>query len=177
MNADTWLWPIFGCQVGQSVQIGMKLELVVWHHPIDLYAKFQSNISKHVQKSPENFSLAGSFSNTLFQVFSVHQRAKNCPTMTKISRDQDTHNISVCTKSEASIWFLRTLMQINYFDLFLAVNRSKCPDLNETRTWRVTPPTACIYQVCNWYLKTCRKKPGKLRKVQNAQKYLPKFRK
>ena len=31
------------------------------------------------------------------------QRAKNCPTMTKISRGQDTHFISVCTKSEASI--------------------------------------------------------------------------
>ena len=27
MNADKWLWPIFGCKVGQSVQIGMKLEL------------------------------------------------------------------------------------------------------------------------------------------------------
>ena len=31
------------------------------------------------------------------------QRAKNCPTMTKISRGQDTHFISVCTKSKASI--------------------------------------------------------------------------
>ena len=31
------------------------------------------------------------------------QRAKNCPTMTKISRGQDTHFISVCTKSVASI--------------------------------------------------------------------------
>ena len=27
MNADKWLWPIFGCKVGQSVPIGMKLEL------------------------------------------------------------------------------------------------------------------------------------------------------
>ena len=29
MNADKWLWPIFGCKVGQSVPIGMKLELDV----------------------------------------------------------------------------------------------------------------------------------------------------
>ena len=29
MNADKWLWPIFGCKVGQSVQIGMKLKLDV----------------------------------------------------------------------------------------------------------------------------------------------------
>ena len=73
------------------------------------------------QKSPENFSLAGSSSDTPFQVFFVRQRAQNCPIMTKISKDQDTHNESVCTKSEASIWFLRPWMQINDFDLFLAV--------------------------------------------------------
>ena len=29
MNADKWLWPIFGCKVGQSVPIRMKLELDV----------------------------------------------------------------------------------------------------------------------------------------------------
>ena len=69
MNADTLLWPIFGCKVGQSVQIGMKFELDVWHHPLDVYAKFQTDIWQHVQKSPENFSLAGSSSNTPFQVF------------------------------------------------------------------------------------------------------------
>ena len=47
----------------------MKLELDVWHHPLDVYAKFQIDIAKHVQKNPENFSLAGSSSNTPFQVF------------------------------------------------------------------------------------------------------------
>ena len=47
----------------------MKLELDVWHHPLDVYAKFQTDISQHVQKkSRENFSLAGSSSNTPFQV-------------------------------------------------------------------------------------------------------------
>ena len=50
MNADKWLWPTFGSKVGQSVQIGMKLELDVWHHPLDVYAKFQTDISQHVQK-------------------------------------------------------------------------------------------------------------------------------
>ena len=50
MNADKWLWPIFGCKVGQSAQIGMKLELDVWHYPLDVYAKFQTDISQHVQK-------------------------------------------------------------------------------------------------------------------------------
>ena len=37
-------------RVGQSVQIGMKLELGVWHHPLHVYAKFQTDISQHVQK-------------------------------------------------------------------------------------------------------------------------------
>ena len=50
MNADKWLWPIFGCKVGQSVQIGMKLEPDVWHHPLDVYATFQTDISQHVQQ-------------------------------------------------------------------------------------------------------------------------------
>ena len=50
MNADKWLWPIFGCKVGQSVQIGMKLKLDVWHHPLNVFAKFQTDISQHVQK-------------------------------------------------------------------------------------------------------------------------------
>ena len=50
VNADKWHWPIFGCKVGQSVQIGMKLKLDVLHHPLDVYAKFQTDISQHVQK-------------------------------------------------------------------------------------------------------------------------------
>ena len=99
MKADKWLWPNFGCKVGQNVQIAIKLELGVWHHPIDVYAKFQTDISKHVQKSPANFSLAESSSNNPFKCFCPSEG----PTMTKITRDQDTHNINVYTKSEASI--------------------------------------------------------------------------
>ena len=33
MYADKWHWLICRCKVGQSVQIGMKLELDVWHPP------------------------------------------------------------------------------------------------------------------------------------------------
>ena len=50
MDVDKLLWPIFGCKVSQSVQIGMKLELDVWHHPLNVYAKFQTDSSQHVQK-------------------------------------------------------------------------------------------------------------------------------
>ena len=48
-----WLWTRSkwpNCDATQSVQIGMKLELDVWHHPLDVYAKFQTDISQHVQK-------------------------------------------------------------------------------------------------------------------------------
>ena len=45
-----------------------------------------------------------------------------------------------------------------------------CPDWNETRIWRVTPPTACIYQVSNWYLKICRKKARKTFKKSKTRK-------
>ena len=69
MNADKWLWPIFGCKIGQGVQIGMKLELDVWHHPPDYMPSFKLISHNMYKKSPENFSLAGSSSNTPFQVF------------------------------------------------------------------------------------------------------------
>ena len=45
-------WPIFGCKVSQRVLIGMKLELDMWHHLLDVYAKFQNDISKHVEQKP-----------------------------------------------------------------------------------------------------------------------------
>ena len=47
----------------------MKLELDVWHHLLNVYAKFQIDISSHVQISLENFSLVGSSTNTPFHVF------------------------------------------------------------------------------------------------------------
>ena len=117
MNADKWLWPIFGCKVGQSVQIGMKLELDVTPPTRCIYQVSNWYLTTCTKKVRKTFHWLGALVTSVF----VHQRAKNCPTMTKISKDQDTHNISVCTKSEASIWFLRPWMQINDFDLFLAV--------------------------------------------------------
>ena len=56
INAEKWLWPIFGCKVGQSVQIGMKLQLDVWHHLLDLYTKFQIDNSIHVEKKARKSS-------------------------------------------------------------------------------------------------------------------------
>ena len=55
---------------------------------------------------------------------------------------------------------------------FWLSSKSKCPDWNETRIWRVTPPARCINQVSNWYLKTFRNKPGK---IHNSQKIIVKI--
>ena len=77
MYADKWRWLIFSYKVGQSDQIGIKLEFDVWQQSLDVYAKFQTDISKHVQKSPDKFSLAGSTSNTPFQVFLSARGPKN----------------------------------------------------------------------------------------------------
>ena len=52
MNAEKWLWLIFGCKVGQRVPIGMKLELDMWHYLINVYTMFQIDIWKHVEKKP-----------------------------------------------------------------------------------------------------------------------------
>ena len=45
MNADKWLWPIFGFKVSHIVPIGMNLQLEMWHHLLDVYIKFQIDIS------------------------------------------------------------------------------------------------------------------------------------
>ena len=60
----------------------------------------------------------------------------------------------------------------NDFDLFWLQRRSKCLDWNETRTWRMTRPTKCIYQVWNWHLKIRRKKAEKSKtRKTNRQNY------
>ena len=63
INADRSLGPIFGCKVGQSVPIGMKLQLDMWHHLLHVYTKFQTNISKHVETNPENLEKSKTHKN------------------------------------------------------------------------------------------------------------------
>ena len=66
---EKWLWPIFVCKVGQSDPIVMKLELNVWRCIFDIYTKVQIDISKHVQKSLENFRWRGGLLSSPFRVF------------------------------------------------------------------------------------------------------------
>ena len=49
-------WPIFGCKVGQSAPIGMKLELDAWHHLLNVYTNFEIDILKHLAKTARQTS-------------------------------------------------------------------------------------------------------------------------
>ena len=120
-------YPSPGCKVGQSDLNELKLWLNVWHCLLIVYAKFQIGISKHVEKSRENIGNPKQ-AKIFAQIPKIHlsgvfvcQGAKNCPTMANIRRGPDTHYISVCNKSEASISFSRPRMQLNDIDLFWAV--------------------------------------------------------
>ena len=54
MYSEKWPWPIFDCKVGQSVLIGMKLELDLWHYLLDVSTKFHIDISNHVEKAQKS---------------------------------------------------------------------------------------------------------------------------
>ena len=45
-----WVWPTFGCKLGQSDTIVMQLKLNMSCHLMNVYIKFQIDISKHVQE-------------------------------------------------------------------------------------------------------------------------------
>ena len=53
-----WLQKIsltyFDCKLGQSDPLMIKLKLDMSCHLLNVYTKFQNDIGKHVEKSPEN---------------------------------------------------------------------------------------------------------------------------
>ena len=60
-------------------------------------------------------------------------------------------------------WFIRPRLQKLSLTYFWLLTRSKWPNCDETQTRPVVPPTECIYQVSNWYLKARWKKVRKTR--------------
>ena len=55
----------------------MKVELDVWHHPLDVYAKFQIDISQHVQKKVgKTFRWLGALVKTPFKCFCLPEGQK-----------------------------------------------------------------------------------------------------
>ena len=49
-DCKKWVWPTFGCKLGQSDPIVMQLKLDMSCHLLNIYTKFQIDISKHVEK-------------------------------------------------------------------------------------------------------------------------------
>ena len=54
MIAKKWVWPTFGCKLRQSDPIMIESILNMPYHLLNVYTKFEIDISKHVEKSPEN---------------------------------------------------------------------------------------------------------------------------
>ena len=109
-DAEKLLWFIFGCKVGQSVPIGMKLELEVWHHLLDVYTKFQIDISKHVERSQVNFEKSKMHKNS-------RQNSENvifAKSWNYVEKQTAGH---LCTKFEKFVfmrqWLLKT--SLTYF--------------------------------------------------------------
>ena len=50
MIAKKWVWPTFGCKLGQNDPIVMQLKLDMSCHLLNVYTKFQIDISKHVEE-------------------------------------------------------------------------------------------------------------------------------
>ena len=48
-DCKKWVWPTFGCKLGQNDPIVMQLKLDMSCHLLNVYAKFQTDISKHVE--------------------------------------------------------------------------------------------------------------------------------
>ena len=68
----------FGYIVGQDNLIVIKLELYVWPCLLDVYTKFQTDISPHVQKIQKIFRLLRALLTPASECFD-HQRNTNCP--------------------------------------------------------------------------------------------------
>ena len=49
-DCKKWVWPTFGCKLGQSNPIVMQLKRDMSCHLLGVYTKFQIDISKHVEE-------------------------------------------------------------------------------------------------------------------------------
>ena len=93
----------------------MKLKLDVWHYLLNVYTMFQIDISKHVEKSPENFAKSKMCKNN-------RQNSDNmifAKFATYVKKYAAGH---LCTKfQEFTLIYKATIVKIE-FDLLLAVN-------------------------------------------------------
>ena len=63
------VWPTFGCKVGQSDPTVMKLKLDMLSHLLNVYTKFQIDISKHVEKKSKKLGRTDGHCHGIIQLF------------------------------------------------------------------------------------------------------------
>ena len=115
MNAEKLRWPIFACKVGQSVPIGMKLKLDVWHYLLNVYTMFKNHISKHVEKRPQNFPKCKTQKNN-------PQNSKNTIFTKKGTYVEKYTAGHLCTKFEEFTFIYKATIAKIQFHLLLALN-------------------------------------------------------
>ena len=93
----------------------MKLELDVWHHLLNVYTMFQIDISKHVEKSAENFAKSKTRKNN-------RQNSENKTFAKNITYVEKYTVGHLHTKiEEFTLIYKATIAKIE-FDILLAVN-------------------------------------------------------
>ena len=93
----------------------MKLKLDVWHYLLNVYTMFQNDISKHVEKSPENFAKSKTRKNNRQNSENI-VLAKN---ETYVAKYTAGH---LRTKFEEFTLIYKAAIAKIEFDLLLAVN-------------------------------------------------------
>ena len=104
----------FGTKVGQLVLIEMKLELDMWRHLLDIYDRFEIDISKDAEKNGK-------------LLFKSKTRKNSC--LNSENKIFGTDGTYVEKYAEATYvpnlkhlsWFMRPWLQNNEFDLISAV--------------------------------------------------------
>ena len=93
----------------------MKLELDVWHHLLNVYNKFLIDITKRVEKSPENFEKSNTHKTN-------RQNSENTILAKNITYVEKYTAGHAYTKFEEFILIYEAMTSKNAFDLLLAVN-------------------------------------------------------
>ena len=92
----------------------MKLKLDLWHHLLGVYTKFQIDISKHVEKSLENFERSETQKN-----YCQNYENKIKKDGTYVEKYTVGHQ---CSKFQGFILIYEAMIAKNGFGLLLAIN-------------------------------------------------------
>ena len=88
-DCKKWVWPTFGCKLGQSDPIVMQLELDMSCHLLNVYTKFQIDISKHVEEKSGKRGRTDGHCHGIIRPF-FKRAYKNCKSV-----DSSTYSISL----------------------------------------------------------------------------------